>query len=65
MAAASAAVSVVVAPLPCRTGPNAFDPAEMVTTLVPALRMRLSIDQRAPLPFALHCGEERRRRCSV
>ena len=39
-------------PMPWRTGPNTFEPAEIVTTFVPALRMRSSIDDWAPCPMA-------------
>ena len=41
-----------MAPWPWRTGPNAFEPAVTVTMLVPALRIRSSIDDCAPLPMA-------------
>jgi hypothetical protein len=51
IASASAAVSVVVLPVPCRTGPNEFEPAEIVTTFVPALRIWSSIVDCAPLPI--------------
>ena len=53
IAAASAAVSVVVAPCPCRTGPKPVEPAVTITRLEPALRIWVSMLAWAPLPMAI------------
>src|SRR5688500_2525582 len=53
IAAASAGVRVVTAPWPIRTPPTLAEPADTVSTSVPRLDTRCSIDALAPSPSAI------------